>query len=385
MIHVTVITGGRADWGLLSPVCRGLRDDPFFNLRIVATGQHLMSNCESLNAIEAEGFSVDARIDMGLSEKTDTASRISKALARGIDGVAEEFENNRPDLLLILGDRYEILGVVQAATIFKIPTAHLFGGDITEGAIDDAMRHAITKMSHLHFVTNEEAQKRVLQMGENPKNVFCVGSTGLDHILNMKKMERDDFFQSIDFSPKDKNILVTFHPVTLEEDSIEQCNKMLGALDRFGQDIGIILTGSNADPQGQEITAVLKAYAKRKNNACFHSSLGTHRYLNALCHVNAVVGNSSSGLYEVPSFGIATVNIGDRQKGRIKAKTVIDCAPTEEDIYSAVAQALNMKKGHGGNPYGNGHSAEKIVKILKSVNYNSELCRKTFIDRDIKL
>ncbi len=374
-----VISGGRADWGLLSPVCRAIKDNPLFALRLVVTGQHLMENSNSVQAIENEGFNIDAFIDMGLSAD-DSDFAITVALGQAIIGFAEEIELNRPDLLLVLGDRYEILGAVQAAMIAKIPVAHLCGGDVTQGAIDDAIRHAITKMSHLHFVTNEDARKRVMQLGENPEHVYCVGSTGLDHIHSMKKMTRSEFFSSISFVPREKNILVTFHPVTLEDNSIEQCQAMLKALGGVGDEVGIIVTGSNADPQGQEITQMVRSFADNNVNACFYESLGSERYLNALSHLDAVVGNSSSGLYEAPSFGLPTVNIGNRQKGRLQASTVINCISEEEAIYSAIVKALEMPRVGDKNPYGDGYSAQRIIDILKNIDYSKILCQKVFVD-----
>ncbi len=379
MINITVVSGGRADWGLLSPVCRAIKNDPSFALRLVVTGQHLMKNANSMQAIKDDGFEIDAAIDMGLG-LDDAAAAITQALGHGICAFAQEFETNRPDILLILGDRYEILGVVQAALIAKIPVAHLCGGDITQGAIDDSMRHAITKMSHLHFVTNKESAARVAQLGENPDHIYCVGNTGLDHIHIMDKMSRDEFFHSISFSPRTKNILVTFHPVTIESDSIKQCQVMLNALSKL-DDVAIILTGSNADTQGQEITRMVKNFAGKTENACFHESLGSARYLNGLLHLDAVIGNSSSGLYEAPSFGLPTVNIGDRQKGRLQAPTVINCIPEEKPIFDAITTALNTPKTGDQNPYGDGHSAARIIGILKNINYGENLCQKVFVNR----
>jgi len=252
---------------------------------------------------------------------------------------------------------------------------------VTEGAVDDLLRHAITKMSHLHFVTSQDARKRVIQMGENPESVYCVGSTGLDHIHTMEKMDKDVFFESIGFRPRTKNLIMTFHPVTLETNSPDQCREMLKALECLEEDVGIILTGSNADSEGLEITARVKAFAESHENACFHQSLGTMRYLNALRHVDVVVGNSSSGLYEAPSFGIPTVNIGNREKGRLKASTVIDCPAEKDAILDAIQEALTRPRGAGENPYGDGHSAARIVEVLRSIQNPEALCRKVFVDR----
>lgn len=380
MIKITVITGGRADWGLLSPVCVVLKTDPAFDLRIVATGQHLIDDEISLKAIESDGFSLGSVIDMGLGTDDD-ALAITEALGRCIYAIGHEFSANRPDLLLILGDRYEILGAAEAALLAKIPVAHICGGDITEGAMDDSIRHAITKLSHIHFTTNEESRSRILQMGEQPEHVHCVGNPGLDHIHSMQCMNRDEFFDSINFKPRNKSILVTFHPVTLENDSVRQCQAMLNALDKLNSDVGVIITGSNADPEGLQITQTLQNWAQGNSHACFYTSLGSQRYLNALRHVDVMVGNSSSGLYEAPSFGLPVVNIGDRQKGRLRAATVIDCPPETEAIEAALQKAFQKGRGKAENPYGDGHSAERIVRILKKIDYNSNIYKKTFKDQ----
>lgn len=379
MKKITIVSGTRADWGLLSPVCKSLRDDPDFDLRLVVTGQHLMQNANSIQRIEDEGFSIGAQIDMELSD-TDHALEITQAMGRAVIGMAAELSDHRPDLVMILGDRYEILAVTQAALIAKVPVAHICGGDITEGAMDDAIRHAMTKLSHIHFVTNEDAQKRVIQMGEDPDHVYCVGNPGLDHIHSIKFMTREEFYTSIAFKPRAQNIIVTFHPVTLEEDSLEQCNEMLKALKALGDDVGIICTGSNADPQGQKITQLVKQFAQEQSNACFHESLGSVRYLNALHHLDAVVGNSSSGLYEAPSFDIPTVNIGNRQQGRLKAASVIDCEATQSAISAAIGHAFEMSCKDIKNPYGDGHAAEKILQVLKNTDDFQSLCRKQFKD-----
>lgn len=380
--NITVVSGTRADWGLLSPVCKALHEDPAFTLRLVVTGQHMMKNANSIAAIEGEGFTINAQVDMQLDGEDDTLE-ITKSMGHAIIGMAQELEANRPDLLMILGDRYEILSVVQAALIAKIPVAHICGGDVTEGAMDDAIRHAMTKLSHIHFVTNADAEQRVIQMGENPDHVHCVGNPGLDHIHAMEFMTRDEFFDSIAFKPRAKNIIVTFHPVTLESDSLDQCQAMLNALGAQGDDIGIIITGSNADPQGQKITAMVKEFAANHENACFHESLGSLRYLNALQHLDAVVGNSSSGLYEAPSFGIPTVDIGNRQQGRLKASSVIECAAMQKDISNAITKALQAPRGDKTSPYGDGHAAEKIVQALRNIEDAQGLCRKQF--KDLKL
>ncbi len=378
-IKITLVSGGRADWGLLSPVCATIKNDSAFELRIVATGQHLMNDGATLETIKNDGFDIGAAINMGLGAN-DSAADITRAMGKALEGFASEFETSRPDCLIILGDRYEILASVQAALVTKIPVAHICGGDVTEGAMDDAIRHAITKMAHIHFATNEDAALRLAQMGEEPENIHTVGSPGLDHIHTLETMSRDEFFASIDFTPLDKNILVTFHPVTLESASQVQCQEMLSALAKL-ENTGLIFTGSNADPEGQQITALVKNFATKHENVVFHESLGTKRYFSALKHADAMLGNSSSGLYEAPSFNLPAINIGNRQKGRLKASSVIDCAPNEAAITAAIEKALSSPRPNNTqNPYGDGKTAKRIVEILKQTRFDETLVQKHFVD-----
>lgn len=380
MMKVTAVTGGRADWGLLTPVLAEVAADPFFALRLAVTGQHLGPGAGgSLEAIRQDGFAPDARIDIGLSED-DGAVAVTRALAAAVAGFAEEFAAHRPDLVLVLGDRYEIFGAAQAALMARVPVAHLCGGDVTEGAIDDSIRHAITKMAQLHFVTNEAARARVIRMGEDPARVFCVGNPGLDRVRATPIMERDAFFESVGLAARARHVIAVFHPVTREDDSVRQCAALLAALDRLGPDTGLILTGSNADAQGATLTRMARDFAEGRGNARFHESLGSARYINALAHCDVLAGNSSSGLYEAPSLGIATVNVGNRQKGRLKAASVIDCAATEEAIEAALRTAFSRGRGDGSNPYGDGHSAGRIVAVLKEAGRDGLGAGKAFYD-----
>lgn len=380
-LKLCAVTGSRADWGLISPVLQLLRDDPDFTLRLVATGQHLAGGADRTDrTIEEAGFSIGHRIEMGLSDGHDDPLALTRALGREIAGFAPVMDSEKPDFLMIAGDRYEALGAVQAALLARIPVIHMYGGDITEGAIDDLIRHAITKLSHLHFVTNKESARRVIQMGEDPARVHCVGSPALDHIHRVAHLERHDFFRKLSFAPRAITGLVTFHPVTQESDSLGQCEELLAALDSFGPEAGWILTGSNADPEGQTLTRRLQDFAKTRENVCFIYSMGTDLYLNALRHANVVVGNSSSGLYEAPSFGTPTVNIGTRQKGRLKAACVLDCPPARDAIVTAIRKALPLKDGVYENPYGDGHSAERIISHLKTLKNQNHLCKKVFYD-----
>ena len=376
MLKILAVTGSRADWGLLAPPLALLRDDPAFDLKLVVTGQHLtQEGRNSLREIEDEGFLIDERIDLHLGDDSEVG--VSKSLALAVSGSSQVIDKLRPNLIFVLGDRYEILGVVSAALIARVPVAHLGGGDITEGAIDDAMRHAITKMSHLHFVTNAEAAMRLRQMGENPSHVYNVGSTGIDRIRTTALMSRADFFESVGLVPHLRNVIVTFQPVTLGGDGKAQCSELLMALESFGPEIGIIFTGVNADMGGHALQEMINAFVGTHSNAIAVTSLGSRGYFSALSNVDAVIGNSSSGLYEAPSFKIPTVNIGDRQKGRVRAASVIDCAPEQGAIHAAIDKSFAMDCSRVENPYGDGHASERIMVTLKAID-PSALVRKRF-------
>ena len=374
---ILAVTGSRADWGYLAPPLALLRDDEAFELTIAATGQHLTpQGATSLATIAAEGFAIDERVDLQLD--ADTALGVSRSLGLGVIGFADVLARRRPDLLFVLGDRYEILAAVQAAMIARTPVAHLAGGDVTEGAIDDAIRHSITKMSHLHFVTNAEAARRVRQLGEDPARIHNVGSTGLDRIALVKPMARDAFFASVGLKPRARNAVVTFHPATLAADSDRQCGQLLAALGDAGRDMGLIFTGANADVGGRAIDAQIGEFARRHDNAIVVPSLDSAGYFSALTHVDLVIGNSSSGLYEAPSFRLPAVNIGDRQTGRIRAASVIDCPPERQAISAAIARALALDCSDVTNPYGDGHASERILATLKRIEDPQDLLKKRF-------
>jgi UDP-hydrolysing UDP-N-acetyl-D-glucosamine 2-epimerase len=374
---VLAITGSRADWGLLAPPLALLRADPAFALKLLVTGQHLAPEAaSSLAEIEADGFLIDERIDMHLVK--DTAAGIIASLGHELFGLADVFARPAPDLLLVLGDRYEILVGVTAALMARIPVVHLCGGDVTEGAFDDAIRHAITKLSHVHLVTNEEAARRVRQMGENPAHVHNVGSPGLDRIRLTQPMERDKFFGSVALIPRVRNAIVTFHPTTLAENSTEECRELLAALDSFGPDLGLIFTGVNADPGAQALTALIETFVDCKANAVLIQSMGSRQYFSALTHVDAAIGNSSSGIYEVPSFGIPTINVGTRQNGRIRAASIIDCEPERNAIRTAITHALSADFSSTVNPYGDGYASERILRKLKEIDDPAALLVKRF-------
>ena len=380
--RICAVSGSRADWGLLKPVLAGIRQADGLELQLAVTGSHLSpAHGNTVDTIEAEGFTVDARVD--LQQTGDSASDVTQALGRGVQGFADCLQTLAPDLLLVLGDRYEILAAVQAALIARIPVAHIAGGDITEGAFDDAIRHAITKLSHLHFVTNRDAQRRVLQMGEDPAHVHLTGSPGIDQILATPRLSREALSQSLDFPLRKRNLAITFHAATLDDaDPVDQLEALLAALDRLGPDTGLIFTGANSDTRGDALNTRIAEFVATHDNACLHPSLGQQRYYSLVALADAVVGNSSSGLYEAPSLGTPTVNIGRRQAGRLAATSVID-APAESD---AIINAINTAFGvdmHGvENPYGDGHASERILAVLSGPWQGDELIRKRFILRE---
>lgn len=381
MRKICVVTGSRAEYGLLYWLMKEIQDDPDLLLQTVVTGMHLSPEFGlTYKVIEADGFAIDAKVEMLLS--SDTPVGIAKSMGLGVIGFADALDRLRPDILVLLGDRYEIFAVAQAALVARIPIAHIAGGDVTEGAFDEAIRHSITKMSHLHFVTNEAAARRVRQLGENPEHIFNVGSPGLDYIKRLTLLSRQELEEVLDFRFREKNLLVTFHPATLEATSAEaQFQALLTALDQFGENVGIIFTKPNADTDGRAIIRLMDGYAASHAHARVYNSLGQVRYLSAMSQVDAVVGNSSSGLYEAPSFGKPTVNIGDRQKGRLQAASVINCGQDASAIEKAILQALATDCSGTVNPYGDGNSSARIKSRLKQIAEPSALLKKHFFEQ----
>jgi UDP-hydrolysing UDP-N-acetyl-D-glucosamine 2-epimerase len=379
-VEICVVTSTRADYGLLYPVLRALAQHDRYALRLVVTGTHLSEEFgQTINEIEADGFEVAERID--ILEPGDTPAAISATIGRAAQRFGMLFERMRPDVLLVLGDRYEMLPVVLTAHIARIPVAHLCGGDVTEGAIDDAIRHSITKLSQLHFVTNEESCRRVRQLGEDPAHIHLAGETGVDNIRLMNFLSREQLSNELGYEWRKHNLLVTFHPVTLGDlPSIEQLECLLVALDDLGSDYGMTLTFPNADAEGRAMSKRLLKFAVDRDNVHAHASLGRIRYLSVMHHVDAVVGNSSSGLIEAPAMPTATVNIGNRQQGRPLADSVIQCDVDREEIVRAVKQAVAMDCTGTVNPYGDGHATEKIIAALDEIEDFSALTSKRFID-----
>ncbi len=384
-MKICIATGTRAEYGLLRPLIERIQAEPAWQLQLLVTGAHLSPEFGlTYQYIEADGYTIDAKVEMLLS--SDTAEGIVKSMGLGTIGYADAFKRLRPDLLVILGDRYEMLAVASAALIFKIPVAHIHGGEITEGAFDDAIRHAITKMSHIHFASTEAYRNRIIQLGESPSRVFNVGAIGLDNIRDLKLLSREELEQQLGIRFKEKNYLVTFHPATMASVSAEeQFRELLQAIDRQEHSF-FIFTKANSDTEGRAINRMIDEYvATKPGTAVAYTSMGQLRYLSAMQIVDAVVGNSSSGIIEAPSFYKPTINIGERQKGRIQAQSTINVNVNEEEITGAFARltdpAFQQQLPGTVNPYGDGNSAIKIIDTLKQQDIG-KLIHKTFYNID---
>lgn len=385
MRKICVITGTRAEFGLLYCTIKAIEEDKDLQQQLIATGMHLSPEFGlTYKEIEKAGFTIDKKIEILLS--SDTPIGISKSMGLAMISFSEAFAELKPDIILVLGDRFEIFSAVSAAMIARIPVAHCHGGEATEGLIDEAIRHSITKMSQIHFCATEEYKKRIIQLGENPTKVFNVGALGLENISKLKLLSKEDFEASINFKlDKKYAFLVTFHPVTLEKStSSEQVQQLLDTLDKI-ENCKIIFTKANSDTDGRIVNQMIDEYVAKNTlkTVCF-TSLGQLRYLSALQYVDAMIGNSSSGLLEAPSFKIATVNIGDRQRGRIMAKSVIQCNNSSQDIEVAINKAISTEFKEllrtVKNPYkGIENPSKEIVEVLKSVDLN-DILKKQFYD-----
>jgi len=382
MRKICVITGTRAEYGLLRWVMQGIKDDPELTLQVIATGMHLSPEFGlTYREIEQDGFQIDRKVEMLAS--SDTSVGIAKSMGLGMIGFADALNELRPYLIVVLGDRFEIFAAVSAALVARIPVAHLHGGETTEGAFDEAFRHSITKMSHLHFVAAEEYRQRVIQLGEQPERVFLVGGLGIDNIKCLKLLDRAELEASLDFKLGQKNLLITFHPVTLEAaTAADQMAELLAALAVL-QDTQLIFTMPNADTDGRELIRMVDQFVAQHPNARAYTSLGQLRYLSCIAHVDGVIGNSSSGLTEVPSFKKGTINIGDRQRGRLQAASVINCEPTRLSIAAALGKLFSSDFQSGlsqvRNPYGEGGASEKVVKTIKHFTIDG-MAKKAFYD-----
>ena len=377
---ICFIIGTRAEYGLLRWVMEGIRNSTKLDLQVIATGMHLSPEFGlTYREIEKDGFRIDRKVEMLLS--SDTPVGIAKSMGLCSVGFADAFQELNPDLIVILGDRFELFSAVSVAMVSRIPVAHLHGGEATEGLIDESIRHSITKMSHLHFVAAEEYKKRVIQLGEQPDRVFNVGGLGIDNILKLRLLDRTELENSIKFKLGSKNLLITFHPVTLENStSAQQMGELLSALNKL-DNTNLIFTMPNSDTDGRVLFQIIEEYVSSNIKSVVITSLGQLRYLSCLKHVDGVIGNSSSGLLEVPTFKIGTINIGDRQRGRLKAISVIDCEPNEPSISSAIKKLYSADYQNRlttvKNPYGCGGASESIVNILNDVSLDG-LLKKRF-------
>ena len=384
MKKLSILTATRAEYGLLKTIIEKFNDVPEFDVRVVVTGAHLSPEFGlTYKEIEDDGIAIDEKIEMLLS--ADSPAAISKSMGLAMISFADYFERLKPDMLIVLGDRYETLAVCTVAMNQRIPIAHLYGGETTEGAVDESIRHAITKLSHLHFTSTDEYRKRVIQLGEEPDRVFCVGAVGIENILNQVLMDKNELETAINFNLDKPYSMVTFHPVTLEDNnSTAQFQALLDVCSKY-QDMYFIFTKANADANGRIINKMIDSYIEKNNNAKAFTSLGMTKYLSAMKYCALVIGNSSSGILEAPSFGIPTINIGDRQKGRLQANSVINCQPQFEEIEKAMEHALTEETKNKAkntiNPYGDGHTSEKVVGAVKDYLLNDKIeLKKKFYD-----
>ncbi len=385
MRKICFVTGTRAEYGLLRRVMKLVQDSPLTRLQIIATNMHLSPIYgETYKEIEMDGFTIDEKVDIIEDKKPGDDNDILQSMAKGLVGFANAYDKLRPDLIVILGDRYEMLSASTAALIKAIPIAHIHGGEVTEGAFDDAIRHSITKMSSLHFTSTEEYRKRVIQLGEAPDRVFYVGALGVENITKLNLLSKRELEESLEFNLGEKSMMVTYHPETLNISSTKEAvQNLLGALDEF-RDYKIIFTMPNSDNQSYIIRSEIEKYVIKNKGRCkAFKSLGIVRYLSVLKYISAVVGNSSSGIIEVPSFHIPTLNIGDRQKGRICAESVYSCNTSKEAIVKGL-QVITSKEFrqialNSSNPYGKEGSAEAIFETISTFPL-SKLRQKAFYD-----
>lgn len=385
MKRIGIMTGTRAEYGLLKSLMQEINKDNDLELYLIVSGMHLSPEFGmTYKEIEEDGFEINAKVEMLLS--SDSPVGISKSIGLGVIGFADEFQRADLDMLILLGDRYEALSAAISAMVMRIPIAHLHGGELTEGAIDEGIRHSITKMSYLHFTSTEEYRRRVIQLGENPERVFCVGAIGVENIKKINLMTKEELERSIHFEIDENTVIVTYHPVTLENNTVEeQFLNLLEVLDRNPK-IRMIFTKANADTNGRIVNELIDKYvAQNSERACAFMSLGQKRYLSALKYCRIVIGNSSSGIIEAPSFGKPIINIGDRQKGRICADSVINCGYTQQEIQQAMETALTEefenKARNCRNPYEKENTAANIISVIKDYLLNDKIkLKKGFYD-----
>ena len=385
MKRIGIMTGTRAEYGLLKSLMQEINKDNDLELYLIVSGMHLSPEFGmTYKEIEEDGFEINAKVEMLLS--SDSPAGISKSIGLGVIGFADEFQRADLDMLILLGDRYEALSAAICAMVMRIPIAHLHGGELTEGAIDEGIRHSITKMSYLHFTSTEQYRNRVIQLGENPERVFYVGALGVENIKKINLMTKEELERSIHFEIDENTVIVTYHPVTLENNTVEeQFLNLLEVLDRNPK-IRMIFTKANADTNGRIVNELIDKYvAQNSERACAFMSLGQKRYLSALKYCRIVIGNSSSGIIEAPSFGKPIINIGDRQKGRICADSVINCGYTQQEIQQAMETALTEefenKARNCRNPYEKENTAANIISVIKDYLLNDKIkLKKGFYD-----
>lgn len=381
---VAVVTATRAEYGMLKNVIDKIEKSVELELCLLVTGTHLVSEYGmTVGEIEQDGYPIAEKIDVLLA--SDTPVSVSKTMGMTMISFAEVFERQKPDCLLVLGDRYEILAVCSAAMNAGIPIAHISGGETTQGAIDESIRHCITKMSYLHFAACEVYRQRIIQLGEEPDRVYNFGDVGLESVRLVPMMSRQELEQSIDFLLDKPYMSVTFHPVTLEVQAAEQqMQELLDALDEF-HDMKFIFTKANADAGGRKINKMIDSFVAEHDNCAAYASLGIKRYVNLLRFSEGMIGNSSSGIREAPTIGIPTVNIGNRQKGRLQADSILNCAPEKEEIIRTVResqrQSFKERARNTVNPYGDGNASERIVQTITEYLYQDKIClEKRFYD-----
>ncbi|MDE2330001.1 MAG: UDP-N-acetylglucosamine 2-epimerase (hydrolyzing) [Bradyrhizobium sp.] len=377
---ICFVTGSRADFGLLVWPMRAIQETAGLQLQLVATGMHLSPEFGyTITNIRDEGFAVDETVETLLS--SDSGVGVAKSVGIGTIGFADAFARLKPDLVVVLGDRFETFAAAQAAMFMRLPMAHLFGGDVTEGAVDESTRHAISKMSHLHFTSNPGSTRRLMQLGEDPARIHTIGSTGLDAIKRLKLMDGETVGREVGMALGPRNMLVTFHPETVEDgQSVDALEELFAALSSLDPDFRLFFTRSNADAEGRALNNRIETFVASRPNAIAVASLGQLRYLSLMNRVDVVIGNSSSGVLEAPSLNVPTVDIGDRQKGRERADSVFNVPPERSAITAAISQALVRGRRPTVSPYGDGDSSRRFADAIAAVPNFRELLRKGFHD-----
>jgi UDP-N-acetylglucosamine 2-epimerase (non-hydrolysing)/GDP/UDP-N,N'-diacetylbacillosamine 2-epimerase (hydrolysing) len=377
---ICFVTGSRADFGLLIWPMRAIQQTPGLTLQLIATGMHLSPEFGyTIDNIRGEGFDVDESVETLLS--SDTGVGVAKSVGLGVIGFADALARLKPDLVVVLGDRYETLAAAQAAMFMRVPIAHLFGGDVTEGVVDESTRHAISKMAHLHFTSNRDSTRRLMQLGENPERIHTIGSPGIDAIKRLKLMDRETIGREIGMALGQHNILVTFHPMTIEAGrSVGALDELFAALSALDPEFRLFFTLANSDVEGRALNIRIKTFVSSRPNTIAVTSLGQLRYISLMNLVDVVVGNSSSGVLETPSLNVPTVDIGDRQKGRERASSVLNVPPERGAISAAISKALLRGRQPTVSPYGDGESSQRFAAAIAAVPDFRTLLKKGFYD-----